>query len=277
MQTIFVLANGRSGTKFLSEIFRINADNCISRHEPFPDMFNKPIYWYQNGEIEKIKEFFLMKKKRIDRVKKDFYIETNHAFLKSFSDIAIEFYPDMKLLHLIRNPLVTVRSLVNKYNWDNGFYGKIVKPFIRHYRGSDKKIYFRWALTGKETIFKNVSIDSISLFQKYALEWIEIENRAINFLNKYKKNKDCFNLHTSTDLNNINILEEMFNFLGISKKEDEFILKGNKNQNYYPTKVSKEDKIEFQNVINSLPDKYLKIFQRKPYNNFDWCELLKKS
>jgi hypothetical protein len=276
MKTIFVLSNGRSGTKFLSELFRINAINCVSKHEPFPDMFGRPIYWYHEKEYQKIKKLFLIKKKRLNRIKKDFYLESNHAFLKSFSDIAIEYFPDMKLLHLVRNPLKTVRSMLNKYYWDNGFYGKLLRPFRRHYKGNNGHSYFRWILTGKEQIFKDIELVSLTIYQKYALEWIEVENRAINFLNKYNKHDDCYILHTPEDLNKKNVLEELFKFLGIIIKEKKVIIRGKKNQNYFPTIISDQDKIEFQDVVNALPEKYLKIFHNKPYTNYKWSKLLVK-
>ena len=38
------------------------------------------------------------------------YIETSHAFLKSWSGLAVEFFPRMKLVRLIRDPLSVAKS-----------------------------------------------------------------------------------------------------------------------------------------------------------------------
>ena len=55
MVVIFAMASERSGTKYLAELFKHNIKRCVSKHEPFFfDMFGKPIYWYQQNEIEKI-------------------------------------------------------------------------------------------------------------------------------------------------------------------------------------------------------------------------------
>jgi len=271
MIKIFVLASGRSGTKFLSDIFRYNVNNCISRHEPLPDMFGKPIYWYFMGETKNIKNLFLMKKNRINHYKKDIYIETNHAFLKSFCDVAMEYFPDMKLIHLIRNPLLVAKSEYNKHF----IHDKILFPF-QYYKGDSGEKYFRWALTGLEDIFKAVDIDSISLYQKYVLQWIEIENRAMKFLNKYNKKNDCYTLFIPNDLNNHNVLQDMFHFFELKPKRKEIIVRGRRNLNMIPTNINDEDKSQLREVVNSLPDSYLNIFQKKPYKENEWVKLLMK-
>ena len=270
MIKIFVLASGRSGTKYLSELFKNNTKNCVSRHEPFPDMFGKPIYWYQQGNIEEIRRQFIRKKKKIDSYNADVYIETNHAFLKSFSDVAMEFFPDMKLIHLIRNPLKVARSELNRHL----FLDKIHIPF-RYYTGEDGERYFRWSLTGKEDIFQVVGINSLTLYQKYVLSWIEIENRAIRFLEKYKKYDDCYVLSTPKDLNDYRVLEDLFSFFNLKIKKRGIRMHGIRNRNPVSTVVSEEDEKQFREVVNNLPSEYLKIFRKIPYTKFEWVKILK--
>ena len=265
MIKIFVLAGGRSGTKFLSNIFRYNINNCISKHEPFPDMFGKPIYWYFQGKTKDIKKLFLIKKNRITRYKKDVYIETNHAFLKSFCDVAIEYFPDMKLIHLIRNPLKVAKSETNKHFLQD----KTLFPF-QYYKRDDGGKHFKWALTGLEDIFKAVNIDKITLYQKYVLQWIEIENRAMKFLKKYNKDKDCYTLFVPNDLNDHSVLQEMFRFFKLKPKTKKIIIRGSRNLNIIPTVVTDEDKRQLQEVFNSVPESYLKIFKKKPYTRSEW-------
>ena len=276
MMKIFVLASGRSGTKFLSGLFKNNIINCTSKHEPFPNMFGMPIYWYQNREIEKIRKRFLIKKNRMDRCKKNLYVETNHAFLKSFSDIAMEYYPDMKLIHLIRNPLKIARSELNRESWVNDVPLRILFLTYRYYRASDGKKYFRWSLTWNEDIFKELKLDSPTPYQMYVVQWVEIENRAINFLDKYRKKDDCYTISAPKELNDPKIVKDMYNFFGLKTKRDDILIKGKQNKIRIPTVVSDKDKEEFQKVINALPDKYLKIFQKEPYTRFEWTDSLKK-
>lgn len=279
MIKIFALTSGRSGTKYLSGLFNSNIDNCVSKHESYPYMFGKPIYWYQKGEIDKIRKRFKRKKKKIEkyaRNKKDVYIETNNAFLKSFSDVAIEAFPDMKLVHLIRNPLEVARSELNKEIWIHTTKIKILYPFPKYYR-ADGKRYYIWILIGEENIYKDVKIDSITPFQKYVLQWIEIENRAMKFLEKYKKHNDCYTLFTPDDLNNRQIIEDMFSSFNLELKKNGIVLSGDINKNIVPTVVSNDDKKQLREVVNGLPDKYLSIFQKKPYTKVEWAKLLRKN
>ncbi len=278
MLKIFVLASGRSGTKYLSDLFKYNIKNCISKHEPLPNMFGKPIYWRQQEKIDKIRRKFLWKKKKIDRYAKhgnDVYIETNNAFLKSFSDVAMEYYPDMKLIHLIRNPLEVARSELNKDTWIHTTKIKILYPFPKYYRGKDRAKYYIWTLTKKEDIYRDVQLKSLTPYQNYLLQWIEIENRAMQFLEEYKKYDDCYTLFTPGYLNNYKKIEDMFNFFNLTLNNKKVNMTGDKNISIIPTAFSKYDEIQFQKLIENLPNKYLEIFKKKPYTEIEWSRLFR--
>jgi len=114
MIVIFTLATGRSGTRFLSGLLRHNVKDAVCKHEPYfspsnPTMFGLPIFQYMRGDLEPIRAAVRKKQQRILRYQAAAYIETSHAFLKSYADVAIEFFPEMKLVHLIRNPLKTAQ------------------------------------------------------------------------------------------------------------------------------------------------------------------------
>ena len=271
MEKVFVLASGRSGTRFLSGIFKNNVKNCISKHEPKPDMFSKSIYYYKEGIFDLIDKEFKKKKQKIMNYNYDVYIETNHSFLKSFSDVAIITFPNMKLIHLIRNPLKVARSELNR----QVFLDKIHYPFVRYYKVNNKK-YFKWALTWEEYIFKYFDDIELTKYQKYLIQWIEIENRAINFLNKYNKHDDCYTLHTPKDLNDYNKIKELFDFLNVKLKNKEVILKGRKNRTPVKTIITEEEKRQFKDIIKRIPDKYLEIFKKPPYTNADWISIFEE-
>jgi len=55
-----------------------------------------------------------IKQKRIPSYDADAYIAISHAFLKSYYHLANEFFPKLKLIHLIRNPLYTEKSEANR-------------------------------------------------------------------------------------------------------------------------------------------------------------------
>ncbi len=273
MIKIFCLTSGRTGTKYLSYLFKNNIVDCVSKHEPLPNMFGKPIYWHQTGQKEKIKELFQKKLKKINSYNVNLYVETNHSFLKSFYDVAMEFFPDMKLIHTIRNPLKVAKSNLNRSEQ----LRKIKYPL--NYRGDDGNKYIKWTLTGNEEIYKFLNFDKKTIYtvsdedkvyQYFLLEWIETENRAMNFLNKYKKHNDCYTLDFPKDLNHAKKIKDMFKFFKLEMKHKDISFQGRKNKGAKKTIIAEKEKNLFNEIISKLPDKYLKIFQNKPYVDFKW-------
>ncbi len=273
MMKIFCLTSGRTGTKYLSYLFKNNIVDCVSKHEPIPNMFGKSIYWYQTDQKDKIIELFQKKLKKINSYNMNLYVETNHSFLKSFSDVAMEFFPDMKLIHLIRNPLKVAKSNLNRAE-------QLIKiKYPLNYRGDDGNKYVKWTLTGNEEIFKFLNFDNKTIYnvsdenkiyQYFLLEWIETENRAMNFLNKYKKHNDCYTLDVPKDLNNAKKIMDMFKFFKLEMKHEDITFRGKKNKGAKRTVISEVEKNLFNEILSKLPDRYLKIFQDKPYVDFEW-------
>lgn len=278
MKVIFCLTSGRTGTKYLSYLFKNNIKNCVSvHHHSSPDMFGEPIYWHQTGDIHKVQELFNKKREKIKKYNSDAYAEINHAFLKSFYDVAIEAFPDMKLIHLIRNPLKVARSNLNRYK----MIKKIHAPYT--YKIDNGKKYIRWALTGHEDIFENFGFDEKTIFQLndelkvyqfFLLQWIEIENRAMKFLDQYEKHKDCYTLESPKELNDSEILTDMFKFLGLELIQKNIQFRGRKNRNIKPTVIMDNEKDQLKEIVSRIDDHYLKIFKNKPYTNFEWVKIL---
>ena len=201
MRTVFTLASGRSGTSFLRGLLRRNVPGCVVRHEPFldpgnPTMFGLPIYDHSAGNLEPIRDLLRKKARRIRRYLPRVYIETSHAFLKSYWDLAPEFFPDMQVVHLVRNPLQVARSEANRELLIDRWH----LPF-RRYRGRDGRKCLRWSLTDLEPIFSFCDRERLTRFQWYLIQWIEIENRATEFLERFGKRSTCFTLHSPMDLN----------------------------------------------------------------------------
>ncbi|MDA3850496.1 MAG: hypothetical protein PF447_04420, partial [Spirochaetaceae bacterium] len=99
---IFYLGNIRSGTKYIASFLSKNARNTSSLHEPFPDMFGPSILARHENRDKAIRRLFALKRRAIRLFSRKNYFESNHAFLKSFCHVAMESFPQMKLLHSIR-------------------------------------------------------------------------------------------------------------------------------------------------------------------------------
>jgi len=153
---------------------------------------------------------------------------------------------------------------------------KIIYPLPKYYWGDDGNKYYIWSLTKKEKIYQDVNLKFLTPYQNYLLQWIEIENRAIDFLKKYDKHRDCFKLFNPEDLNDIKKLSKMFRFFNLKLKSEFINTNVNKNVGLVPTIVSTEDKRQLQELINYLPERYLTIFKEKPYSEIKWSHILKK-
>lgn len=272
--TVFCLASGRSGTHFLYEILRRNTRGVVCRHEPYvwnPSMFGRPIYDHAVGDEAAVRKLAERKRRVIEGYSRSAgYVETSHAFLKSWADLAVEFFPQMKLVHLVRNPLSVAKSesiredIIHRWRLP-----------LRNYRGADGQPYFRWALTGLEPIFASIQGKTLSRFQWYVIQWIEIENRAMQFLQKHGKEPDCFTLHSPVEFNDVGKVQSLLEFLDFPRRQMAVQLKGSKNRTPgVKTEITQRDREEFAEVVSLLPASYLQIFQQLPYSQWEWAKEL---
>lgn len=274
---VFTLTSGRSGTTSLGALLKKNMPDCTAVHEPYTkpgnaSMFGLPVYDHMAGNKDAIVKLVKKKSEAIKRYRSRTYIETSHAFLKSYWDVAPEFFKNMKVLHLVRHPLEVARSEANREAAINAWH----MP-IRYYRGRDGHKYFRWALTGREPIFESFNASEITRFQRYLIQWIEVENRAMQFLKRFDMDKHCMTLHTPHDLNNPQVPEKIFQFLDFEPANTEVILPGVQNRTPgIPTIVGQDELAQAREIIQKMPGEYLEIFSHKPYAEYDWVDLLKK-
>jgi len=237
-----------------------------------PSMFGEPIYHLHCGNRGEIRKLLQLKQAGISRYYPRVYVETSHAFLKSFYDVAVEFFPEMKLVHLIRHPFETAISEANRETAAH----RIHFPF-RFYWGDDGRRYYRWSLTGREAIFKEFRHRDLTLFERYLIQWIEIENRAMDFLNRFDKHRDCFTLQSPTDLNDPLRVAALFRFLGVDFADDRLVIAGSRNPTpRAQTVVKLDDERRAREVIAELPASYLTVFEAAPYSNMEWANLLSR-
>ncbi len=273
MRTVFTLSSGRSGTHYLASVIQANATNCFCVHEPWfynPGMFGNPIHAYAKGDDAPIRRLLERKQRYIARKSPKTYVETSHAFLKSYWHLAPEYFPDLRLIHVVRDPMKVARSEVQRF-----LHGERTRiPFIMHYWAPDGKRYPRWALTGLEPIYRSFNFHALTLFQQYLIQWIEIENRAMQCLDRFQLHNDCFFLHSTKDLNDPDRIRALFEFLGLKQRRAELRLPQsdrakNVNQGVFQF-TAEEEHEQSEAVLNRLPAEFLQIFLRQPYANLSW-------
>lgn len=274
--TVFTLSSGRSGTLSLCELLRRNAPHCTVVHEPHisrsnPSMFGRPIYDYATHNTAPIRKLLQTKRETIKRFNTPTYIETSHAFLKSYWEFAPEYFQNMKVFHLVRHPLEVARSEANREDFINRW-----RLPLRQYRGKDRNKYCRWALTGLEPIFQPYKLSELTMFQRYVIQWIEIENRAMAFLKRFDMEKNCLTLLSPRDLNDPQTVTRILNFLSFDAAK-EVTLPGVQNRTPgNPTIVGDDEMLQFREVMSKMPAEHLEIFKHAPYSEFPWVSLLSK-
>ena len=275
--TIFTLSSARSGTLYLKHLFQNNLAGCVSRHEPFfdwgnPTLFGRSIYDAYAGRIDRVRALLEKKRRYIERLPGEIYIESSHAFLKSAYCAALEVFPDLRLVHLVRDPLAVARSEAYREEWRR----RVHAPF-HFYTGDDGKRHFAWALTGNEEIFRIFDPRQLTLFQWYLIEWIEIENRAMAFLNQHGLQERCFTLRVPTDLNDEACVQAMFSFFGLTPIGAQINFTGRKNRSlgYARGGGAKEEEEECAAVLERLSGRHLEIFSHEPYARCAWSQRLR--
>ena len=273
MRTIFTLASGRSGTRFLHELITRNAADCVSKHEPYltnPSMFGRAVYAHATGDVGYVRKLLQRKRKVIAQYAPKTYVETSHAFLKSWFDLAPEFFPETHSVHLMRHPFAVAKSFVNR----EAFLRRMRFPFTT-YRGDDRRPYFYWSLTGLEPIFQAFRGTRLSRFQWYLLEWIEIENRAARFLALSGSSSRCVRLRVPEDINDPAQLALLFERLGLRARNGSLDQSGFKNGTPgFPTRIGDIEMQEATQLLQRIPDEHLAVFRTEAYANCEWAELL---
>lgn len=113
---VFAISPGRSGSAFLARLIDATADASAS-HEPRPRM--------NGGFLRGLDEARLAATYRRRRVKivqlllalralpaGHTYAETSHMFVKTFYDVVLDFFPDVRVVHLRRRTAEVIRSFV---------------------------------------------------------------------------------------------------------------------------------------------------------------------
>ncbi len=274
-QVIFTLTSARSGTVYLRGLFQRNTPDCDCRHEPFfdwgnPTLLGPAIYDARAGRLDKLRARVARKARYIERLPGRAYLETSHAFLKSAYLVALEFFPELQLIHLIRDPLKVSKSEAYREAWRR----RVHAPF-HYYRGDDGRRHFCWALTGNEEIFRPFDLSRLSLFQRYLIQWIEIENRAMRYLDEHQLHARCFTLHVPQDLNDPGAVRAMFGFLDLKPAHSQVMMGGRRNKSLgRTTEITAEDQREAAAVLERVPVRYLEIFRQQPYTGQAWTSRL---
>ena len=197
---VFVATTGRSGSNTLANLFTAVPDS-ICLHEPHPVLYNP-------DDPRRISESyfrsqFLLKRVYFRRTGRKFryYIETNHQFIKHFSEFSVlEFNNKLKVIHLVRDPVSTAISFYRI----GSIPGKTVigKRYLLDPKSEDN-------LVNADILFKNDDFNHD--FFRCLWYWYETEFRIQKFI-KDHPHIPIFKIRT-IELNDLPKVKRMLDYL----------------------------------------------------------------
>jgi hypothetical protein len=275
MRCVFTLSTARSGTRFLCGLAKSNLASAVCRHEPFfdwgnPTMFGPSIAAHTRGDHAYLRRQLDRKRRYVESLRAEVYVETSHAFLKSYYDLATEYFDDIKVFHLVRDPLRCALSEATRRR----ILDRVRVPG-RRYRDPEGRSCLRWSLTGYEPIFRSCDRLQLTPFQFHLVEWIELQNRAVEYLDRFDMHDHAVTLDSPRELNDPGVITAVFRRLGLACREPEVRITGKSNRTpFFPTRVTTRERDEAAEVLEALPAETLEIFRRPFFARFAWTSSL---
>lgn len=210
-QPILIVSTGRTGTIFLSRLFADLYPDSASYHERGNSRLIQiltNLHFSHLFPVQGLKlSWKILKGSEIETCEKNYHIDANN-FLYGLASLAPELYPNLKVLHIIRDPRTYVTSQLNfSRQKRTSFIGNYFIPF--------------WQpnpfLVGEIPVYKSFGF---TRFQKYCWVW-DFKNRVMSQLEHSNtpylcvKFEDLFeSTNSETEFNKIT------EFLGLSKAEN---------------------------------------------------------
>lgn len=224
----FILSTARTGTQFFESYINQTSQHSVCLHEPKPSRVFKLAsnYHLQYGIKAKnvLKAFELSRTKYLKTFQdKEQYIESNNFVFGLMLPLARN-YPNLRVLHIVRNPCAYIQSHLNHGFWVGikKFIAKNV-PFWLENLALDKEkandpVYIlaaRWFYVNRQILEYQTHVN----FRMVRFENLFSENKnlAVKELNQIR---DFFELETIADSENLRFLAKPKN--KSKKQEDKF-------------------------------------------------------
>ena len=233
---------GRSGTKFLSELLKMD-NEVLSNHE---DIGSRE-YWllshYLEGEF--ILPFLEREKKRIDQNQKKIYLDVN-SYLQNSGQYLPEIFDNCIVFHLVRNPKKVVPSIYSRRDDTRIHKTPKIKEQIEKWLNMTKleQICFNWNQTTNQLLAEN---HEILQFEKIVSDYDYIKT---HFLDKIGATitQEQYNDFKSKKINKTR--NSFYRFLYSKIKNKPFIRENGKF-----TDLSKEDQTKLFSICGETMKK----------------------
>lgn len=228
VEYIFSINTGRSGSDYLSNLFSF-ATGCRAFHEAAPVCNGTAMRAFQEGNVESMRRLTARKVKAIKALKADapVYVETNHLFIKSFGWFIPEHIMQKKIgiIVLRRNPEDVVKSFSRIRCTAMTEAGKrwiltperrrpLVRPPTRlvpaHlFYKCMRSVQRLQRATGSQTCRR-----WLRAYETRSLRWYIRETDALARAYRERFPGICYYEVDVEDLNDLNKVEQMFDFFG---------------------------------------------------------------
>jgi hypothetical protein len=273
-QIVFTAGSGRSGTTSLTTFINDNLEDCTAFHEPsFKATGIRNLLWrvYLQKNISSLdsrgfgnainwcddddriyNRFIAFRAKKIREYRGGTYFEGNHAFLKSLWRGMITEFPQLKIIHLVRDPLEVAHSLTNRVLAKSLNYKDAVCGFER------------WNVRPglKDNVLPDPNLSKPTMFQLYIWAWIEMELRCVRLRRDFP-HIPVFDMSLG-DFNDEVALSNLLSFLGSRRDVSQIKFPGINNANKEKTIVSKENYLQTKEILHAIPLHYLRLLPN-PY------------
>ncbi len=133
-QPVIIISTGRTGTNFLSKLFNEFYSDCVDAYHERGA--SRPMQILTNFYFSRLlpKSFLrrawdVLKGWEVAECRKDFHIDSN-CFLYGFVPTFPDLYPNLKVIHIVRDPRTYVASHLNYAREDAGsFIANYLVPF----------------------------------------------------------------------------------------------------------------------------------------------------
>lgn len=259
---VLVVTTGRSGSAFFASLVNDNAGNAMAEHEPHVVSGNLSTRWFYDGNREALADLARRKLRRLRRGEilasvpfgetlhpqllrqlgtgriptrpvREVYVEVDNGALKSWGPAMLEAVPEMRIVHLTRNPLLQAKSAENRGSGP-----------------SPDRPYFLWPVWERNLLRLDAAlVAGLSKFQLALWYWIEMELRYARFFALAPSGP---NLEVDVEeLNDAGRVGDILAALGI--RHGEIRLSGGRNSGERQSLLSGRDYEEARAFLGMIP------------------------
>jgi hypothetical protein len=211
VRAIAIVSTGRTGTTFLAQLFNRPDLGIISKHEPAPTLADLGADFVKGKKpVAEVQQTILRHRKQIlKRAKGNIYLESNGCLILLLPALKA-LIKNLKVIHIVRNPIDFVRSGVNRAFWR---HGELVQTYAEE---------ARWQLRATDFPDSQEDWSSLDIYERFMWTWHFKNERGQRFVSE---NPDCGLTVRFEDIflsKSRQGFRSILNFLGLSHYASEF-------------------------------------------------------